>query len=190
MIEFKCLHCNQVIRAQPKSAGMSSKCPRCKAKIKVPMPQQEELEIPPSPHVESPKPKTTTPPIPEKVTPPPLSERQPLIRNVATESSDKTSSDVDSDVDSDVVTNRYPALQILSYIYLIASGLAVIGTLVICFGLIYAGYTSKDDPAASAESLFAAIGYLFSGMFTVIVLLSISELIKVFLAIERNTRRE
>lgn len=180
MIEFKCLHCNQVIRAQPQSAGMSSKCPRCKANIRVPMPQ-EELEIPPSPPVESPRPKATPPPVSEKVTPP-IMERQPLNRNAASESSGKNA--------SDVVKNRFPVLQILSNIYLVTSVLIAVGTLIICFGFIYAGYSSKDNPAASAVSFFAAISYFFSGIFATIVLLSISELIKVFLAIERNTRKK
>lgn len=40
MIKFSCPHCSHKIKAQPAAAGIRSKCPRCKANITVPMPEQ------------------------------------------------------------------------------------------------------------------------------------------------------
>lgn len=42
MIEFNCPHCSHLIKAQTNAAGIRSKCPRCKANITVPMPEQSE----------------------------------------------------------------------------------------------------------------------------------------------------
>ncbi|QDV49518.1 zinc ribbon domain-containing protein [Gimesia fumaroli] len=42
MIEFQCPHCEHRIKAQINAAGIRSKCPRCKANLTVPMPDQVE----------------------------------------------------------------------------------------------------------------------------------------------------
>lgn len=84
--------------------------------------------------------------------------------------------------------NRYPALRILSKFFM---GYAVI-TVLITVGWILEtlvdGFPVKQEKDIGIV-LITVLAVLFSGLFSVLVLCSISELIKVFLDIEKNTRK-
>lgn len=168
MIEFKCPKCGLLIQATPVSVGKFRKCPQCNSKIQVPLPRKTSPE----------------PPYLDDIVNSQPSVNQPVKQNEGLGISIEHSDNIVQHRDD----NRYPALKILSNIYLWAAILTAIATIIGILLLLLEGYTTAD-PKKGSDSLFAAFVLPFSGFFSVIVLLSISELIKVFLAIERNTRK-
>lgn len=168
MIEFKCPKCGLLIQATPVSVGKFRKCPQCNSKIQVPLPRKTSPEPPFLDDIVNSQPSVNQP----------ANQREGLGFSI--EDSDGIAQQHDA--------NRYPALKILSSIYLWAAILTAIATIIGILLLLLDGFTAID-PEKGSNSLFAAFVLPFSGFFSVIVLLSISELIKVFLAIERNTRK-
>lgn len=84
---------------------------------------------------------------------------------------------------------RYPALLFLSKFFKWYAIFTVCATIFSTVWMIGEGFFTRD-PTEGTRKLIAAFGIPFSGLLTAFFLLLISEMIKVFLAIERNTRRE
>jgi hypothetical protein len=77
---------------------------------------------------------------------------------------------------------RYPVLRALAIIYVIAAGLAVITT------LIAIGYVLFGVELAWADRLIMSVGVLTAGVFLVLSMLAIAEVLKLAIDIEHNTR--
>jgi hypothetical protein len=77
---------------------------------------------------------------------------------------------------------RYPVLRALAILYVIGAALAVLATVVgIVWALAFSGYFAWDR-------IVLALGVLAIGFFTVISLLAIAEVLKLFIDVEHNTR--
>ena len=81
------------------------------------------------------------------------------------------------------ITNSYPALKAISFIYLISAWLVVIGAII---GLFYNLYLIGDDNIW--VSLILVLRYLLFGLFGFISFLALSEGIKLFVNIANDLR--
>jgi DNA-directed RNA polymerase subunit RPC12/RpoP len=167
VIEFRCPQCSQLIQAKPASVGKVSNCPQCRSEIQVPLPRKTSPE-PPLPD-ENPRSQDAGNQLPRQ------SEGSGIAIERSTGSQRQTSEE------------RYPALIILSRCFqwlAFFSGFIVIITIVV---LILSAIVADNDTKRFSW-IGQVLGVFFSGFFAVLVQLSISELIKLFLDIERNTR--
>jgi hypothetical protein len=77
---------------------------------------------------------------------------------------------------------RYPVLRALAIIYVIAAALAVITT------LIAVGYLLFGVELAWADRLIMSVAALTAGVFLVLSMLAIAEVLKLAIDVEHNTR--
>src|SRR5690242_5031653 len=77
---------------------------------------------------------------------------------------------------------RYPVLRALAIMYVLGSALAVLATLA---GIVW---IFARAPGNITDHLIMAVGAIVGGFVTVVTLLAVAELLKLFIDIEHNTR--
>tara|TARA_R110002095_G_scaffold152237_4_gene132099 strand:- start:51685 stop:52170 length:486 start_codon:yes stop_codon:yes gene_type:complete len=160
-----------LIHAKPASAGKVSKCPQCQAEIQVPLPRKTNPEPPPLDVNRGSQnaPKHTIP-------------RSDDLDDI--EFLDQVSPKKENQTGED----RYLALKLLSMCFRGIAWFTGIGVVVAIVVMIIDSGLSHDSNTHS-DVLWSGVQIFLGGVFSVLVQLSISEIILLFIDIEKNTRK-